>query len=235
MKYIVSFSGGKDSTATLLWAINNYYLKDIIVCFCDTGWETPVTYEYVKYIEDYCKNIGVSFFRLKNDLLFEELILKTKIFPTFRRRFCTQYLKVAPQIKFFKNLKEDFICLTGERREESRARRDLLSKDYTTKDGFDFWIHRPILDWTEQQVFDYIRQHNIKINPMYSLGFSRVGCAPCIFARLKEIYLIHKHFPEQIEKIRNLEYRLKNTKTFFYRNGKIFIDQMVEKVVKKYS
>ena len=43
MKVIVSFSGGKDSLASLLWVRNNL-TKDFITVFCDTGWEHPLTY-----------------------------------------------------------------------------------------------------------------------------------------------------------------------------------------------
>ena len=37
MKHIISFSGGKDSTALILWAKEN--LEEFITVFCDTGWE----------------------------------------------------------------------------------------------------------------------------------------------------------------------------------------------------
>lgn len=47
MKVIVSFSGGKDSLASLLWVRNNL-TKDFITVFCDTGWEHPLTYKYYR-------------------------------------------------------------------------------------------------------------------------------------------------------------------------------------------
>lgn len=47
MKVIVSFSGGKDSLASLLWVRNNL-TKDFITVFCDTGWEHPLTYKYIE-------------------------------------------------------------------------------------------------------------------------------------------------------------------------------------------
>ena len=47
MKVIVSFSGGKDSLASLLWVRNNL-TKDFITVFCDTGWEHPLTYNISK-------------------------------------------------------------------------------------------------------------------------------------------------------------------------------------------
>ncbi len=47
MKHIVSFSGGKDSTAMLLMVIEyGMQIDDII--FCDTGKEFPEMYEHIK-------------------------------------------------------------------------------------------------------------------------------------------------------------------------------------------
>lgn len=51
MKVIVTFSGGKDSLASLLWVRNNL-TKDFITVFCDTGWEHPLTYKYIEEIRN---------------------------------------------------------------------------------------------------------------------------------------------------------------------------------------
>jgi len=37
----------------------------------------------------------------------------------------------------------------------------------------------PIIDWTTEEIWDYIRQNNIAVNPLYALGYSRVGCIGC--------------------------------------------------------
>ena len=47
-KNIISFSGGKDSTALILWAKEN--LKNFITVFCDTMWEHAITYAYIDFI-----------------------------------------------------------------------------------------------------------------------------------------------------------------------------------------
>jgi len=52
MKYLVSVSGGKDSTATLLWILEGRQKEYIIPIFCDTGWEMDETYEYLDYLEN---------------------------------------------------------------------------------------------------------------------------------------------------------------------------------------
>ena len=51
MKVLVTFSGGKDSLASLLWVQNNL-TKDFVTVFCDTGWEHPLTYQYIEDISN---------------------------------------------------------------------------------------------------------------------------------------------------------------------------------------
>jgi len=48
MKWLVTFSGGKDSLATIIWAKQN--LQDFDVVFSDTGWESPKTYAHLIYL-----------------------------------------------------------------------------------------------------------------------------------------------------------------------------------------
>lgn len=37
----------------------------------------------------------------------------------------------------------------------------------------------PIYEWTDADIWEYIRQENIKVNPLYSRGYKRVGCIGC--------------------------------------------------------
>lgn len=40
----------------------------------------------------------------------------------------------------------------------------------------------PIYHWLDKDIWDYITQNNIKVNPLYSCGYSRVGCIGCPLA-----------------------------------------------------
>ena len=63
-KYIVSTSGGKDSTATLLLAIERVPKEDITAVFADTGNEHEAVYEYLDYLESFT---GIKIHRLRQD------------------------------------------------------------------------------------------------------------------------------------------------------------------------
>lgn len=71
--HVVSFSGGKDSTAMLLHMIElNMPIDDII--FVDTSIEFPAMYEHINKVEQY---IGRKITRLKAEHDFEYLLLES--------------------------------------------------------------------------------------------------------------------------------------------------------------
>lgn len=53
-------------------------------------------------------------------------------------------------------------------------------------------VVNPIVDWKEEDIWNYIDQENICVNKLYQCGYKRVGCIGCPMAgrkgRLKEFY-----------------------------------------------
>ena len=213
----ISVSGGKDSTALILWAIEN--LDDIRPVFADTGNEHEITLEYVDYLE---RVTGIKIARVRGKLLFPELCLKRKIFPGKMRRFCTAELKMRPVRGYLKTLPELTTMVIGVRRDESRARTCVPDWDWSDFYRTDVW--RPIADWTVEQVFEMHRRHGVEPNPLYKMGFSRVGCFPCIYERKANVQKIAKFFPEHIEKVRKWENQMPlvaGRKSTFFGRGDI--------------
>ena len=235
MKVIVSCSGGKDSVASLLWMRNNGYKKFDVV-FCDTGWESQITYDYLKYLE---KELDFNLITLKSKKYdgMVDMAEKKKRFPSTMARFCTSELKVKPMIDYILDeVKDDFIVVQGIRGAESKSRSQMNAncnyfKHYIEPTGYDKKgkpkyhtyrrkeileyvkkyatdVFRPIFDWSAQQTIDYILENNIEVNSLYSMGMKRVGCFPCIMSGLSEIHQISERFPEKITEIAKHEERI---------------------------
>lgn len=245
VKIIVQFSGGKDSQACLIKACEDYGAKNVTAVFCDTGWEHEETYSHVKRVSEI---LGVKLVVIKNTSVngMAGLCKRMKWFPDSLHRMCTVQLKVWPMIDWILEQKEHLIIIQGIRAKESeeRAKFDvecLYFKDYfvdghkgklyrkvAVKDWcktHDASVLRPIFSWDEQQVIDYILSHGLRPNPLYERGASRVGCFPCIFARLCEIKIVardevYKQRVIDLENEINLM-REKGNEASFFSKGKI--------------
>lgn len=210
MKIIVSFSGGKDSQACLIQAANKYGANKIEAVFCDTGWEHPDTYTH---IHDVCESMGVKLVTLKPELDFVSVCKKNKRFPEPIRRFCTVELKIKPMIDYILSLHESCIIIEGIRALESHKRASMQAEcmyfklyytpnekgkyaTYRKRDvlqwctTYDASVIRPIFTWTAQRVIDCILDAGQNPNPLYSRGFSRVGCFPCVMSNLQNIKML---------------------------------------------
>lgn len=218
----VGVSGGKDSTAALLFMLHEsgYGPERIKASFCDTGNEHEWTYAHVE-------RIGLTVHpveTIKPDLGFFELAHKKKRFPSSQRRFCTQHLKIYPSQKHIERMRFyglDVIAVSGVRSDESEDRRDLPEWGWSATLGCPQW--RPLIRWTIDDVMAIHARHGVPLNPLYALGAQRVGCWPCIMSRKSEIRTIALKFPERIAQIREVEEAFERDygrySSFFSRNA----------------
>jgi 3'-phosphoadenosine 5'-phosphosulfate sulfotransferase (PAPS reductase)/FAD synthetase len=202
---IASISGGKDSTALSLH-LTEQGIEHIRV-FADTGWEHPDTYAHLDVLE---KKIG-PIHRVESAKYpggFASLVTHRGMFPSRIRRMCTQELKVFPIRDFVRQQADSTGCevinVVGIRAAESKARSKMTEWEW--QDGFDCYVWRPLIAWSEQAVIDIHKRHDVLPNPLYLKGASRVGCWPCIFSRKEEIALVARISPERIDQIRQLEH-----------------------------
>jgi phosphoadenosine phosphosulfate reductase len=67
--------------------------------------------------------------------------------------------------------------ITGLRREQAptRAAAPKLAWDA----GRGLWKANPLADWSEQDVWRYIGEHEVPYNPLHDRGYDSIGCAPC--------------------------------------------------------
>ncbi len=184
----VSFSGGKDSLATLLLAIESG--EKFSTFFLDTGIELPETVRYVKELnEKYKLNIdvisaGTAFWKALN------------IFgpPARDYRWCCKVTKLGPTTKYIlEKYPEGLLTLVGQRRYESEER---MKKGRIWKNE---WVPNqfsasPIQNWTSLEVWLYILWKDAPYNPWYDRGLTRIGCYLCPSADLADLELVAKYY-----------------------------------------
>lgn len=121
VKIIIPLSGGKDSQASMLWAIEKYGLEKVETVFCDVKWEADETYEHIQYL---VKKSGVKH-RVLSSSKYDgmlDLAVKRGRFPSSTARFCTQELKVFPMIDYILSLDHHIMVIDGVRASESEDR-----------------------------------------------------------------------------------------------------------------
>ncbi len=67
---------------------------------------------------------------------------------------------------------------TGLRREQSVTRSHIPKVETDSSHGGILKLN-PLADWSEEQVWEYIRQNSVPSNPLHKQGYPSIGCAPC--------------------------------------------------------
>ena len=74
---------------------------------------------------------------------------------------------------------------TGLRREQSPSRANLaVVEEFRLPTGKILSKISPLAAWTTRDVWQYAREHDIPLLPLYDAGFSSIGCEPCTTAPL---------------------------------------------------
>jgi phosphoadenosine phosphosulfate reductase len=98
---------------------------------------------------------------------------------TEARGACCNVRKVVPFKKFVGGYAA---WITGVRREQSKTRAEGQAIEWDAQNGL--YKVSPLLDWTEEQVWAYIRARNLPFNSLHEKGYPSIGCAPCTRAVL---------------------------------------------------
>jgi len=210
---VCSVSGGKDSTAVILYLKEQEMEKTnpVYYVFADTGWEHPAVYAYLdEVINPLCGGKLNKVTSKKYPGGMQDLVRKKGMFASRQFRFCTAELKVVPILNYLSQL-ESPINVVGIRAQESYKRSKM--EEWDEGGPMDTATWRPLIDFVIDDVVAIHARHGVVPCSLYlrdELPASRVGCFPCLHSRKKEIRAVAEDsFGEKrLVQIRSLEKEL---------------------------
>lgn len=212
----ICYSGGKDSDVILeLARISGANIRPI---YKNTTIDPPLTIKHVKE-----KSVEM----IRPQQTFRETIIKNGM-PNRWRRLCCGILKEYKILDY---------AVVGVRREESRARAERYHEPetcrvYNKTKGVEARLYFPILEWTSDDVAQFIKERKIQCHPLYydeQGNFHverRLGCLCCPLQGRKKRIADFKEHPKMVRFYINAAQEFLNThpKSKIYKlfNGNVY-------------
>ncbi len=134
---------------------------------------------------------------------------------THQGRWCSGSLKAAVQDSVTSNLdrtKENVkvLVVSGERRGESRGRsryNEMEIHRTNAEKKAHRTVHqwRPVIDYSEKDVWEVLKRHKVNPHPCYRAGWNRCSCAMCIFSTPALFAGVKELYPEEFELLKQDE------------------------------
>jgi phosphoadenosine phosphosulfate reductase len=176
--------GGPRSTATCNYVVASNMQDAVLVdlaakvrpgvpvLFLDTGYhfvETIGTRDAIEAVYD----VRVLNVTPEHTVAEQDELLGKDLFAS-QPNECCRHRKVAPLSKALRGYSA---WVTGLRRVEAptRANAAVVSFD----EAFHLVKINPLATWTDEEMQDYIDEHDVLVNPLVYEGYPSIGCAPC--------------------------------------------------------
>jgi phosphoadenosine phosphosulfate reductase len=146
----------------------------IPVLFLDTGYHFPETYAYR---DQMAAKLRLNLVNLEPKLTVAEQESQFGILNQTAPDRCCGMRKVEP---LFRGLEQFDVWFTALRREQSPTRANLQPVDqFRLPSGKQLTKASPLADWTNADVWAYLKRRGIPVLPLYDQGYTSIGCAPC--------------------------------------------------------
>lgn len=150
---------------------------DVRIFTLDTGRLHEETYDVMERVR---VRYGVAIEAYFPEREAVELLERRKGLYSFResienRKECCAIRKVEPLNRALSGLDA---WITGLRREQAVTRGSIDKVEMDTTRPRVLKLN-PLADWTEQQVWDYIKRNDVPFNALHDRGFPSIGCSPC--------------------------------------------------------
>ena len=93
-----------------------------------------------------------------------------------KQEYCCMIRKVEPNNRAMESVD---VMIGGRRRDQSNFRKKLAKAEYSQTETHRVLKLNPLADWTEDQIWEYIRSKNIPYNKLYDMEYTSIGCKIC--------------------------------------------------------
>ncbi|CAM2148936.1 Adenosine 5'-phosphosulfate reductase [Pararobbsia alpina] len=122
------------------------------------GYDIEQWYPDPAAVEAYVKDHGLNAFYESVDL----------------RKSCCGIRKVEPLNRALAGVEA---WVTGQRREQSVTRTELSEQEHDDARGIE--KYNPLAEWSESDVWAYLKHFDVPVNPLHARGYPSIGCEPC--------------------------------------------------------
>ena len=212
---VVSFSGGKDSTAMLLRMIElGEHIDEVM--HCDTFKEFPAMYRHIDKIKNICEAAGIKFVSLRCEQTFDYLMFDHRVNRRNKAlqgnrgyswagplsRWCTSKLKIDVLNRYLAQLQSQYnvIQCIGIAADEGYR----LARENNQNAN----MRHPLVEWgwSEKDAIQYCYSKGFDWEGLYEL-FDRVSCWCCPLQSLDDFRILQKHFPDLWEELKDMDKR----------------------------
>lgn len=149
-------------------------IADVPVLFLETGYHFPET---LVYRDRMAAEWGLNLINVLPQKTVAEQEAEFGILNQTAPDKCCAMRKVEP---LFRALGDYRVWVTGLRRQQSKSRANLqLEESFALPTGHVLEKLNPLAEWTTRDVWQYAEAQGIPLLPLYDLGYSSIGCAPC--------------------------------------------------------
>ncbi|OPX63791.1 phosphoadenosine phosphosulfate reductase family protein [Methanoregula sp. PtaB.Bin085] len=185
----VSYSGGKDSLATLL--VVTKAIGKIPMLFADTGLEFPETYANVN---EAAERYGLEVIRTDGNTSFWKTFAAQGP-PAVNARWCCKVCKLTPVGDLIRERWGECLSFIGQRRYESAKRAD-SDRVWRNRNVRNQLSAAPIHNWTALHVWLYLIREKAPYNVLYERHLDRIGCFMCPSSDMALIHGIEAGYPD---------------------------------------
>ncbi len=144
----------------------------------DTGRLNPETYDLLSKVQGtYGKQVEIKIYAPQPDTL-QQYVEANGINAFYHsvelRKACCAIRKVEPLHRALAGKKA---WITGMRRQQAATRAEMPVEEFDADHGLAKF--NPLADWTEKEVWQYIRDNGVPYNALHDQHYPSIGCAPC--------------------------------------------------------